>query len=325
MRKLAQELDAGAASLYWHVGDKEELLGLLLDRIVGESAGARAGPGHWQEQVKELARESRRLLQRHRDAAQLSLGRDPRRAATRCRCSSATSRCSSPPALPPRVIAYAADMFALYVGGFAFEESLPPRDERPARSSSPSTSARCRPSEFPSLVSLADDLTAGDTDERFEFALDLLVRGLEAMADGAPGLAGEPLLGQLRAARPRSSRARQPHPAQHRRGLGELDVAVLDDLEVVAPRVANCRPRPRSRLDAGRLQGRPHRLAVVDDEPEVAAVVGPLAPALGDARNWSPMSRNAMPAHAAAQLEGEQPPVEARAPRRDRRPRAPRG
>ena len=36
--------------------------------------------------------------------------------------------------------------------------------------------------EFPTLVSLADDLTAGDTDERFEFALDLLVRGLEAMA-----------------------------------------------------------------------------------------------------------------------------------------------
>jgi hypothetical protein len=26
------------------------------------------------------------------------------------------------------------------------------------------------------------DLTAGDADERFEFALDLLVRGLEAMA-----------------------------------------------------------------------------------------------------------------------------------------------
>ena len=27
-------------------------------------------------------------------------------------------------ALPPRVISYAADMFALYVGAFAFEESL---------------------------------------------------------------------------------------------------------------------------------------------------------------------------------------------------------
>ena len=32
-------------------------------------------------------------------------------------------------ALPPRVIAYAADMFALYVGAFAYEESLRPRSQ----------------------------------------------------------------------------------------------------------------------------------------------------------------------------------------------------
>ena len=31
-------------------------------------------------------------------------------------------------------------------------------------------------------MALADDLTAGDADERFEFGLELLVRGLEAMA-----------------------------------------------------------------------------------------------------------------------------------------------
>ena len=31
-------------------------------------------------------------------------------------------------------------------------------------------------------MALADDLTEGDADERFEFAMELLVRGLEAMA-----------------------------------------------------------------------------------------------------------------------------------------------
>jgi AcrR family transcriptional regulator len=69
MRKLAQELGAGAASLYWHVGDKEELLSLLLDRIVGESEIPAPDPANWQEQVKEMGRASRRLFQRHRDAA----------------------------------------------------------------------------------------------------------------------------------------------------------------------------------------------------------------------------------------------------------------
>src|SRR4029450_13359083 len=77
MRKLAQELGTGAASLYWHVGDKEELLSLLLDRIVGESELPEPDPEHWQEQVKEMGRATRRLMKSHRDAAQLSMGRIP--------------------------------------------------------------------------------------------------------------------------------------------------------------------------------------------------------------------------------------------------------
>ena len=35
------------------------------------------------------------------------------------------------------------------------------------------------------MTRLADDLVAGDADERFEFAIELLVRGLEAMAGSA--------------------------------------------------------------------------------------------------------------------------------------------
>src|SRR3954447_21772052 len=123
MRKLAQELDAGAATLYWHVGDKEQLLGLLLDRIVGETEVIEPDPEHWQESVKNFARATRRLFKRRRDSAQLSLGRVP------------TGPNSLPVLernlsllvaanLPPKVIAYAADMFALFIGAFAFEEGL---------------------------------------------------------------------------------------------------------------------------------------------------------------------------------------------------------
>src|ERR671925_750663 len=75
MRKVAEELGTGAASLYWHVGDKEELLSLLLDRIVGEAELPEPRREDWRQQVKETAREARRLLTSHRDAAQLSMGR----------------------------------------------------------------------------------------------------------------------------------------------------------------------------------------------------------------------------------------------------------
>ena len=129
MRRLAQELGAGAASLYWHVGDKEELLSLLLDRIVGEAEVPEPDPEHWQGTVKELARAARRLLAQRRDAAQLSLGRIPS-GPNSLPILERNLAVLAASALPPRVIAYAADMFALYVGAFAYEESMPPPTEQ---------------------------------------------------------------------------------------------------------------------------------------------------------------------------------------------------
>ena len=35
MRRVADELDTGPASLYWHVGSKDGLLDLLFDRVIG--------------------------------------------------------------------------------------------------------------------------------------------------------------------------------------------------------------------------------------------------------------------------------------------------
>src|SRR4051812_23651059 len=123
MRKLADELGVGAASLYWHVGDKEELLSLLLDRIVGESQVPEPDPEHWQEQVKEMGRAARRLMKSRRDAAQLSMGRIPS-GPNSLPVLERTLAVLSAASLPPRVLAYAADMFALFVGAFAYEESL---------------------------------------------------------------------------------------------------------------------------------------------------------------------------------------------------------
>lgn len=178
MRKLAQELDAGAATLYWHVGDKEQLLGLMLDRIVGESKVVEPDPEHWQEQVKQLGRNARELLKSRRDAAQLSMGRVPMGPNSMPVLERYLAVLTAA-ALPAQVIAYAADMFSLYVGAFAFEESIPPVDSEKMGAYFSSLA----PDEFPILTSLADELVAGDADERFEWALELLVRGLEALRE----------------------------------------------------------------------------------------------------------------------------------------------
>ena len=132
-----------------------------------------------------MGRENRRLLQRHRDAAQISLGRIPVGPHSMPVLERYLAVLVSA-GLPPRVVALATDMFALYVGGFAFEESMrvPPLGDERAGTDQLAEYFRSLPADtFPTLVALADDLTAGDADERFEFALELLVRGLEAMAE----------------------------------------------------------------------------------------------------------------------------------------------
>src|SRR5579862_1206401 len=56
MRRIAEELDTGAASLYWHVGSKDGLLDLLFDHVIGEQQIPDPDPAHWQEQLKHVAR-----------------------------------------------------------------------------------------------------------------------------------------------------------------------------------------------------------------------------------------------------------------------------
>src|SRR5215210_7818198 len=77
MRRVAEELDTGAASLYWHVGSKDGLLDLVLEEVIGEQVGdiPEPDPNRWQEQLKDVARAMRQTILRHRDIVEISIGR----------------------------------------------------------------------------------------------------------------------------------------------------------------------------------------------------------------------------------------------------------
>src|SRR5579864_5366742 len=61
----------------------------------------------------------------------------------------------------------------------------------------------------------------------------------------------------------------ETHRGHDMRRLGELDVAVLDDLGPVAPWVEELKKRPRQQL-AARLDKRADLDAIIDHEPENA-------------------------------------------------------
>jgi AcrR family transcriptional regulator len=65
MRALAERLKAGTMSLYTHVPGKAELLDLMLDTVLGETARPDELPGGWRARLELVARENRALFQRH--------------------------------------------------------------------------------------------------------------------------------------------------------------------------------------------------------------------------------------------------------------------
>ena len=77
MRRVADQLGTGAASLYAHVSGKDELLELVFDELVGQVPLPEPDPKIWREQVRQMLRDLRAVLISHRDAALAGLGPDP--------------------------------------------------------------------------------------------------------------------------------------------------------------------------------------------------------------------------------------------------------
>jgi TetR/AcrR family tetracycline transcriptional repressor len=132
-------------------------------------------------------RAMRRALGAHRDFAGASLGVIPT-GPNALRAINGLLGVLLDAGLPEKVIAYAIDIVPLYVTATAYEESL--EAMRGVQSSEDEWVEQMRRywkslpvDRFPHIVRLAEPLTSEDTnDERFEFGLDALVRGIESMA-----------------------------------------------------------------------------------------------------------------------------------------------
>src|SRR5262249_6333866 len=103
---------------------------------------------------------------------------------------------------------------------------------------------------------------------------------------------------------------REAHPAQDLGRLRELDVAVVNDLDEVAPRVEEVEAAPRLDLDAGLLERAAGRLLVVDDEAEMPMSVGRLRPAFGERDELVADVDEGHASAASSELEVEDPSVE---------------
>jgi AcrR family transcriptional regulator len=197
MRRVADDLGTGPASLYAHVADKDEMVAAVLDRVISEvSIPDPIDPERWQEQLKEIARSARATFGRHRDIARASLGTVPTGEGALPGMNAMVGILLAG-GVSPQVASLSVDILALYFTASAFEESLETLPVGEAASAAfqeelKSFLVGLPADRFPHLVAMAEPLTSGDGNDRFEFGLDLLVRGIASTVKPAkPGKAAK--------------------------------------------------------------------------------------------------------------------------------------
>lgn len=188
MRRLAEELGTGPASLYAHVSGKPELLQLLIDRVAGEIEAPEPDPERWQEQLKEVARTMRATILRHRDIVRISIGRIPM-GPNAVRYSERLLAILRAGGVPDQLAVAGFQLMFSVVNGFTMDETgeggEPPADQPPADEAAKMVRdymGSLPPERFPNLAQLADHFAFADPDQRFELLLDLYVDGLAKRA-----------------------------------------------------------------------------------------------------------------------------------------------
>ncbi|WP_196453677.1 TetR/AcrR family transcriptional regulator [Planomonospora sp. ID82291] len=201
MRRVAQELGTGPASLYAHVANKEELLDLIYDRVMAEIAVPEPDPERWLEQLREMIMDAFRVFGSHADIARVGLANIPT-SPNALRIAEGQLAIMLAGGVPPRIAGLMLDRFGLYICADAYESALYVNRQRGSDKDLDAfleeTFGQIREfyqslpaGRFPLLAGHVDALTGPDGDERFAFGLDLMLRGLasyvqDADADGSP-------------------------------------------------------------------------------------------------------------------------------------------
>jgi AcrR family transcriptional regulator len=189
MRKLAQALDVVPMALYRHVANKDELLDGMIDVVVGEIDPPETG-GDWKTAIRRRILSARRALLRHPWASRVMESR------------------AEP---TPTVLAYMDSMMAMFrAGGFSIDlihhtmHAMGSRlmgfsqelfnDTADVDPRADADMWRAMADRYPNIAELVEivyhdeaSVVGGGCDDQFEFefALDLMLDGLERLRDTA--------------------------------------------------------------------------------------------------------------------------------------------
>ena len=184
MRRVAAALDTGAASLYVYVPGREGLLQAMLDRVAATIELETPDPSRWRAQLYSLLERTRRALVAHPGIAGMTLADSPTTDAV-LRLTENLLGILLAGGLDPQSAAWACDIFVSLVTAVAREDDVrrargrtDDGDRQEPVDELQETFAGLPPERFPLLAAHAAQMVAGDADERFRFAIDVVVEGV---------------------------------------------------------------------------------------------------------------------------------------------------
>jgi AcrR family transcriptional regulator len=181
MRRVAAALDTGAGSLYVYVEGRAGLLEAMFDRIITAVRLETPDPSRWRVQLHNLLEQLRAELVTHPGMAAATMV-DPPRTEAAMRLLENLLGILLASGLDAQDAAWAADILAAQVTYAAIEAELRRTDPSALAAEITANFARLPPDDFPLITAHAAELVAGDVDERFRFAIDVVIDGLPRRA-----------------------------------------------------------------------------------------------------------------------------------------------
>jgi TetR/AcrR family tetracycline transcriptional repressor len=185
LRRLARELGVTPMALYRYVDSKEGLLGAVADRAFEEFELPTESDGDWREDIKALGHSFRRLLLTHPTVASLFSSKPAEISQNGARVVEVVLGVLRRAGFPPQEAALIESECERFILGLVVLEmgggpQLCPFDARPHSHESAAKLAELPAEEFPNLLEALPYFDAcKSADWAFEFALDLIVGGIE--------------------------------------------------------------------------------------------------------------------------------------------------
>jgi AcrR family transcriptional regulator len=188
MRRVAAALETGPASLYAHVRNKAELDDLLIGELCTRVTLPAPDSMQWKAQIIDVCRQVRDQYLQYPGISRAALAAVPSSPNT-LRINEGLLAILLSGGARPQAAAWAIDAAWLYVNAYSLEASLrrQPLEDLDGqvldRSEIVERFRKLPANRFPNTVAYAMELTSGEGHERFDFTLELLLRGLTSAAE----------------------------------------------------------------------------------------------------------------------------------------------